>query len=324
MKLERALIALALLGFATAGWTQGWSPDRNVEIVIGFPPGGGFDKTARALKQLLDATKLVNSSITVVNKPGGGTSIAYTYVSQRPGDGHTVMIVGTALLTNHIMGKSPLNYTDFTPIASLFNDYVAFSVNTASPIKNGTDLIERLKQDPKSVVAGTAVIGAGSHLAVALLLKALGRNAKDLKAVAFKGGSDALISLLGGHIDLVATSTGATAPHLVAGRLRVVAVAAPTRLGGAFAGVPTWKEQGMELVFGLPRNIMGPKGMASTRSAYWEDALRKVTETAEWKADLEKHLWSDNFVTGAQFRKDLDREYANFQSVLTDLGLAKR
>jgi len=324
MRLERTLVALALIGFAAIGWTQGWSPQRNVEILVGFAPGGGVDRTARAVERILVANKLVKSTITVVNKPGGGTSIAYTYVSQRPGDGHTLMVFGLPLLTNHIMGSSPLKHTDFTPIASLFNEYFVYAVNAASPIKTGKELVERLKKDPKSVTIGVGAIGAASHLGPALLHKAIGGNARDLKVVAFKGGAEAIINLLGGRIDLVSTSSSVAAPHVAAGRMRVVAVAAPKRLGSDFAGVPTWKEQGVDLVFGPWRAIMGPKGMPTAQTAYWETALRKVTETAEWKADLEKNFWFDDFVTGAQFRKDLDKDYANMKAVLTELGLAKQ
>lgn len=324
MRLERALIALAMLGFAATGWTQGWSPKRNVEIVVGLAPGGSVDKTARTLERLLVTNKLVNSTITVVNKPGGGSNIAYTYVSQRPGDGLTLMISGPVLFANHIMGSSPLNHTDFTPIASLINEYIAFSVNAASPIRTGRGLVERLKKDPKSVTIGFGSIGGPTHIAAGLLMKAVGGNARDLKVVAFKGGAEAITNLLGGHIDLTTNPAGTAAPHVAAGRMRVVGVTAPTRLSGALANVPTWKEQGVDLVFGNWRAIMGPKGMSTAQSAFWENALRKVTETAEWKADLEKNFWSDDFVTGAQFRKDLDKDYAEIKAVLTDLGLARQ
>lgn len=324
MRLERTLIALALLGFAATGWTQGWSPQRNVEIVVGFAPGGGVDRTARTVERILLANKLVKSSITVVNKPGGGTSIAYIYLSLRPADGHTLMVFGLPLLTNHIMGSSPLNHTDFTPIASLFNEHYVYAVNAASPIKTGKELVERLKKDPKSVTIGVGAIGAASYLGPALLHKVIGGSARDLKVVAFKGGAEAITNLLGGRIDLVSTSSSVAAPHVAAGNMRIVAVAAPRRLGNEFAGIPTWKEQGVNLVFGPWRAIMGPKGMPTAQTTYWENALRKVTETAEWKTDLEKNFWVDNFVTGAQFRNDLDKDYANMKSVLVDLGLARQ
>ena len=324
MRLERTLIALALLGFAATGWTQGWSPQRNVEIVVGFPPGGGFDKTARALERILIANKLLNSPVTVVNKPGGGQNIAYTYASQRPPDGHTLMVGAPALLTNHIRGSSPLNYTDFTPIASLFNEYIVFAVNAASPIKSGKDLVERLKKDPKSVTIGFASIGTASHIAAGLLNKAIGGNAGDLKVVAFKGSADAITNLLGGHIDLVTIPASNASVYVAAGTMQLVGVAAPQRFGGALANMPTWREQGVDLTFGTWRAIIGPKGLAAAQTAYWENALRKVTETAEWKADLENNFWVDNFVTGAQLKKDLAKDYADAKAVLVDLGLVRQ
>ncbi len=325
MKYGRLLIALLLATASAHGWAQAWSPQKNVEIVVGSAPGGSNDKTARTVEQILVSNKLVSVPITVVNKPGGGGSIAFTYVNQRQGDPYTLMIGTTALLSNHITGRSKLSHTDFTPIASLFNDYVVFAVNANSPIKTGKDLIDRLKKDPQSVAIGFATaLGSHNHIAAGLLMKAIGGNARDLKAVAFKGSSEAITTLLGGHIDLVTTAAGNVAGHVAAGRLRVIAVAAPKRFGGVLANVPTWKEQGVDLVFGGWRAIMAPKGLTPAQVAYWENTLRKATETPDWKAGLEKNYWSDDFTTGEQFRKDLDKDYAAMKSVLVELGLAKQ
>ena len=71
------------------------------------------------------------------------------------------------------------------------------------------------------------------------------------------------------------------------------------------------------------RGIFGPKALTPAQVGFWENALRKATETPEWKADLEKNLWTDHFVTGAELRKDLEQEYAATKAVLTELGLAK-
>jgi putative tricarboxylic transport membrane protein len=101
-------------------------------------------------------------------------------------------------------------------------------------------------------------------------------------------------------------------------------VAAPQRLGGALAGVPTWREQGVDLVFGGWRAVMAPKGLSAAQVAYWEAVLRRATEFSEWKSDIERNYWSDDFVTGAQFRKDLDKEYADTKAVLVDLGMARQ
>jgi len=325
MKGISVLLSAALVAASTSALAQAWSPQRNVEIVVGSAPGGSNDKTARQVERILTGNKLVNATLTVVNKPGGGGNIAFTYVNQRPADGHTLLIGTTALLSNHIVGLSKISYRDFTPIASLFNDYVVFAVNADSPIKTGKDLVERLKKDPKSVATGFATtLGSHNHVAAGLLVKAFGGNPRELKAVAFKGSADAITALLGGHIDLVTTAAGNAAGHVAAGRMRVVGVAAPKRFGGVLADVPTWKEQGVELVFGGWRAIMGPKGLAPAQVAYWEGALRKATQVPEWKTDLERNYWSDDFVTSRQFRKDLDKDYADMKAVLVELGLAKQ
>lgn len=324
MKSERLLLVMLLTAVSTAGWTQSWSPQKNVEIVVGSAPGGSNDKTARQVEKILTGKQLVNSSLTVVNKPGGGSTIAFNYVNQHVGDAHYLMIGTTALLSNHIVGTSKLSYHDFTPIASLFNDYVVFAVNADSPIKTGKELAERLKKDPKSIAIGFATtLGSHNHIAAGRLMKAVGGNARDLKVIAYKGSADAITNLLGGHIDLVTTAAGNVSGHVAAGKLRVVGVSADRRFPGALADIPTWKEQGVDLVYGGWRAIMGPKGLSPAQVAYWETVLRKATEAPEWKTDLERNYWSDDFVPSAQFRKDLDKDYAAMKAVLTELGLAK-
>jgi putative tricarboxylic transport membrane protein len=322
MKLRRVMLVSALF-CASAAHAQDWSPQRNVEIVVGFVPGGGMDRTARSLDRILVTNNLVTSGVTVVNKPGGSSNVAYTYTSQRPADGHTLMIGGGTLLSNHITGASKLHYSDFTIIALLFNDYPVFSVNATSPMRTGKDVIQRLKADPKSVTTGFAAIGGGNHLSAVTLHKVIGNKLADLKGVSYKGAAEAITNLLGEHIELTATSAGSVMAHVAAGKLRVVAVAAPRRLGGALADVPTWKEQGADVVFGLWRLAIGPKGMSAAQTAFWESTLRKATQTAGWKADMEQNFWSDEFIPGDEFRKSLTQEYATTKAIFVDLGLAK-
>jgi len=323
--IKRSLVCLALSTLmGVCAHAQTWSPQKNVEIVVGSAPGGSNDKTGRTVEKILSEKKLVATTLTVNNRPGGGGNIMLTYVSQKAGDAHYLAVATPSLLTNHIVGQSTLNYTDFTPIASLFNDYIVFAVNPDSGIKNGRDLIERLKKDPKSISIGFATaLGSHNHIGAGLLMKAIGGDAKALKAIAFKGSAEAITALLGGHIDLVTTAAGNVDAQVAAGKLRIVGIAANNRFPGALANVPTWKEQGANVVFGGWRAIVGPRGMSAAQSAYWEGALRKVVETAEWKQDLDKNYWSDDFVTGEQFRKDMTTDYAAMKAVLVDLGLAK-
>lgn len=324
MRLVLLLMGTAALCTSIASQGQGWAPQKNVEIVVTSAPGGSNDKTARTVERILTSHKLVATSLSVVNKPGGGGRLAFAYVDQHAGDPHYLLIGTTGLLTGHIMGTNKMSYVDFTPIASLFNDYVVFTVNASSPIRTGNDLVERLKKDPKSMALGVVAVGSHNHVAVGLVLKAAGGNARDLKTVAFKGSAESITALLGGHIELVPTAGGNAYPHVASGKLRAVGVSAPQRFGGALAQVPTWREQGIDVVMGGWRALVGPRGLSAEQIAYWEGVLRKATATEEWKGDLEKNYWSDDFVTSAQFRKDLEKDYANMKSVMADLGLAKQ
>ncbi len=314
MKSFIAIFAAAVIAVPAAQAQQSWSPSRNVEIVVGSAPGGSNDKTARTVEKAIVEGKLIPTSLTVVNRPGGGSSIAFNYVNQKKGDPHTLLIGTTALLTNHIVGTSPLSYMDFTPVASLFNDYVVFAVNANSPIKTGKDLIAKLKENPQSVSIGFATtLGSHNHIAAGLLAKSIGVNARNLKAIAFKGSAEAITQVLGGHIDMVTTAAGNVAGHVAEGRLRVIGVSAEKRFPGAFAQVPTWKEQGANLVYGGWRAIMAPKDITPAQIAYWEGVLRKVASNPDWKADLEKN-----------YSKDIAKDYNDIKAVLVDIGLAKQ
>ena len=325
MKLERILIGVALLCSGVTGWAQGWSPQKNVEIIATSVPGGSQDKTARTIERVLLAHKLVTSTLTVVNKSGGGGNIAFTYVFQRAGDPHYLVIAGTGLLSNHILGASKITYTDLTPIASLANDYIVIAVNADSPLKTGKDLAERLRKDPQSLSIGFAnAFGSTRHISTAILMRTLGGNPRDLKTVVFKGSAEAIVALLGGHIDVVSTGATNATVHVASGKMRIIGVGAPQRFGGTLAGAPTWKEQGVDFVSGTSRGIAAPKDLSAAQVAFWEETLRKVTATDEWKTELERNYWFNDFMPSAQFRKELEKEYAATKAVLVELGLAKQ
>ena len=320
------ICAYLWLGFCLQQRTrsQTWQPSKNIEIVVPSAPGGSNDKTARSIERVIQDKRLLNATLTVVNKPGGGNAMTMNYLNLHMGDAHYLMIGTPTILTNHIIGASPLNYTDFTPVASLFNEYIVFAVKTDSAIKTGRDLAERLKKDPKSVSIGFATaLGSHNHIAAGLLAKAIGGDVRALKVVAFKGSSEAIAALLGGHIDLVTTAAGNVADQVEAGKLRIVGVAANQRLPAPYAGVPTWKEQGVNVVFGGWRSIMGPKNMTAAQIAYWEKVLTQVVAQPEWKSDLERNYLTDDFAVGERFRAELKQDYASMKAVLVELGLAK-
>jgi putative tricarboxylic transport membrane protein len=323
MRIANALVVLALLGSGCAH-AQAWSPQKNVELIVPVAPGGTIDKLARAIERTFVAGKLVPTNLTLVHRAGGGNQIAYAYVTQHAGDPHYLLVGTSTLITAHAMGTSKLSYADFTPIASIFNDFVVLAVNTASPLKTGKDVIAKMKAEPQTVSLGfSGAAGNHHHIIAGLFMKSIGASPRDLKTVLFKGSSEAITSILGGHIDVVSTGAGNAAPHMAAGKLRILGVSSKQRLPGQMADVPTWGEQGVDLVYGSWRSIVGPKGLRPDEIAFWENALRKVVESADWKAELERNYWADFFMTGAELRSTIDREYKAMKGALIDLGLAK-
>jgi len=112
-------------------------------------------------------------------------------------------------------------------------------------------------------------------------------------------------------------------PHVAWGRLRVLAVSSARRLGGSFAAVPTWKEQGADSVFSSARGVIGPKGLSAAQVSYWENVLARVVESDDWKKDLANNYWEGQFLTSADTRKLLKVQYDEYKSVLIDVGLAR-
>ena len=316
--------ALAMnAGGAHAAVAQ-WKPDKNVEIIVGTSPGGGQDKTGRTLHRILVEKHLIDVPVTVVNKPGGGGALAWAYLNQHGGDGHYLEIGTTTLLTNQIIGRSVLVYNDVTPVAMLLSESVTFSVREDSALRSGRDLLERLRKDAGSVsVSIGSSVGGPNHIALALLAKAVGGDVRKLKTVVFQGGGDAIVALLGGHVDLIASAANNVVPHIAAGKLRVIGITAPARGGGALAAVPTWKEQGIDVHISNWRMMAGPKGMTAAQVAYWEDVFARLTRTDEWKRDLERNVFEGNYMNSADTRTYIKMQYDQFRNALTEVGLAK-
>ena len=321
--LRHAFAVCAVVAGLPAAYAAGWSPERNVEIIVPTGPGGGNDRTARIIHAVIQRNNLVNVPLNVVNKPGGGGAIAFTYLNQQAGEGRYVSVIPVTLLTNHITGKNSFTYTDFTPIAQLYSEYISFAVSADSPLKDGRDLVARLRKDPGSVSFGFASsAGNQNHITIALVAKAAGVNVKQLKTVVFGSGGQAATAMLGGHVDVASSGASGQLGHQKAGRARIIAVAAPQRIGGPLADVPTWKELGHDVVFSSWRSMIGPKGMTPDQVAYWDGVVRKMIATDDWKKDLERNLWVSNYLNSADSKKFLDAQYAEIRTILTELGLA--
>jgi len=322
--IANTILAALLCAAAAAHAQPAWKPEKSVEIIIGTSPGGPQDRLGRTLQKVLQESRLVEVPVSVENKPGGGGAVALAALAQRSG-GSTLMINAPTMLNNQITGKSPLPYTDFTALAILGIEYECVAVRADSPLKSAKELVDRLKKDPSalSVSIGTSLGNAG-HLAYALAMKAAGVDIKKLKTVAFNSAGDGITALLGGHIDLASTPPSAVLQHVQAGKLRVLALTAPTRAHGELANVPTWKELGVNSTHEVWRGLIGTRGMTRAQIAYWDDVLGRLVKTDAWKKELELTQIENVYRNSAETVKYLKAEYDESRVILTDLGLAKQ
>jgi len=319
------VMAMAVLAAPVSAATQSsWKPERSVEIVVTSAPGSGGDVTGRFVQRILQERRLVETPVTVANKPGGGGAIAYHYLNQHKGNGHFIVIAGKNLLTGHILGRVPYTYSDVTPLAILFEEYICVAVRADSAIRSGRDLIERMKKDPTSLSFGIAsALGNPNQQSVAMPLKEAGVELRKIRNVVFNSGGIAMTALLGGHVDVVPGSVGLMLRHLQTGEVRVIAVAAPRRFAGALASAPTWNEQGANTVVSNWRGVVGPGGMSREQIAYWDDALRALVRADEWKKELERNNWNDEYKASVEAGKAMQADYVESKRFLTDLELVK-
>jgi putative tricarboxylic transport membrane protein len=197
-------------------------------------------------------------------------------------------------------------------------------VRAESPIRNARDLIERIRKDPSAVSASISTsAGNHNHIAIGLVMKAAGIDLKRLKVVVFKASGESVTAVLGGHVDFLATTASNLVPFATDGKMRVIALASPSRLGGELANVPTWRELGIQAIGNNWRGVAGPKGMTAAQVAYWEGVLSQLVATDEWKRDIEKNLWVGNYMRSSDAGAEYKRQYAELKDVLSDLGLAK-
>lgn len=304
---------------------QGWNPQRNVELIVPASAGGSLDTTGRTVHRIWEDSRLLPVSSTVSNRAGGGHAVAYNYLNQRAGDPHYLSITSSTLLTSHINGRIALTYSDFTPLAVLLTEYIAFAVRADSPIKSGKDLIETLRRSPESLsLALSSAAGGTHHISFGLPLQSGGVDTSKLKFVAFNSSGEAVTALLGGHVDVVSAGTVNVAPHVESGKLRVLAVTSAKRLAGPLAVAPPWPELGYKGVFENWRGVIGAKGITPEQIGFWENVFRRVTSSDEFRNYAEQNQWGSNFKGADESRKFMAEQYNELKDVMTYLGLVRK
>src|SRR4051812_23765447 len=289
------------------------------KMMIPANPGGGWDTTGRALgKAMIDAK--VADSVTYDNKGGAAGALGLAqFVNGAKGDPHSLMVMGAVMLGGIITGKPPVNLSQATPLVRLTSEYNVFVLPANSPLKSMKDVVEQLKKDPGSVKWGGGSRGSTEHIAAAMLAREVGVDPAKINYVAFRGGGEAIAAILGGNVTVGGSGYSEFAEYITTGKMKAIAVTSETRLKGI--DVPTMKEQGYNVVIGNWRGVYGAAGITPAQRKDLIDLLVKATKTKSWQEALEKNNWTPALLTGADFEKFVDDEFASLRAVMHKSGM---
>lgn len=259
MNIRRQLLvmAAALPLATTAAFAQASYPSKPVKIVVPFPAGGTSDVLARLIGVKLSES--LGQPVLVENRAGSGGNIGADLVAKSPADGHTLLLmdVGNLAIAPSLY-KLPFNVlNDFAPVAMVAYSPHLLVTSTKVPANTVAELVAYAKgKDVRLSYAAAAGMGSATHLAGVMFAR---RNGIDWNYVPYKGGSQAMTDLLGGHIDVTFNGMVATYPHVKAGKIKLIALSSAKR-NGVLPNVPTVAESLPGFLTGSWQGLLAPAG----------------------------------------------------------------
>ena len=230
-------------------------PERPIRLLVGFPPGGGADFTARLVGTELGLR--FNQQVVVDNRPGANGNIAAQIAASAPADGYTLLLIPFNFALSPVVTRNlPFNpATDFAAISLVASSPMVLSANAALPVRSVADLVALARERPKTINFGSGGAGSTSHVA-AELLSALARV--ELVHVPYRGAAPALSATIAGEVPIYFGSLPATLPHGRSGRLRLLGVTTARRAKVA-PDLPTLQEGGVPgYEFSTWYGVVGP------------------------------------------------------------------
>ncbi|MDI6809558.1 MAG: tripartite tricarboxylate transporter substrate binding protein [Candidatus Eisenbacteria bacterium] len=262
-------------------------PEKTIEFVVHAPAGGGSDLFSRTLASILEKEGLVKQKIQVVNREGGGGTIALNYLHDRAGDPYVIKQFTAGPLSTLLRGTSKMKLEDITFINVLCMEPNLAFTRFESPFNDMKSVIEYAKKNPEKVSVAYGGVGGSEHICSHRVVKATGAQ---LNLVGFGGGGPAAVAILGGHVDLGFGNASEQMGQIEAKKVKALGTMTAQRIP-FLPDVPTMKEQGINAVFDQPRGFWAPKNFPDYALKFWEEIFFKLTKTKAYQ-DYLKSLYS--------------------------------
>lgn len=310
------LVVMLVFGFNSTIYPQDKGyPNEPISILVPYEAGGGVDLFFRLFSEEL--TKTWKVPVNIINKVGGGGSVAGSEVANAKKDGYTFLgtMTGQLAVMTVANPKGPVNLLrDFDPVAINYG-YVAdvMVTRSESKFKALEDVVVYSREKPKELILGTGNVGTNIYLEA----KMLNRLAKiDITILPLGGTAVVITQLLGGHVDLGNSSDVAVGPYVAAGKIRVLV--STVIKSSIFPNVPTYAEKGYPEIDLVPSiGLFGPKGLPSAITKTWDNAIVMIRKKPEFVASVNKLGYSVELLwVGSEklinFSKEEVKRYSRF------------
>jgi putative tricarboxylic transport membrane protein len=314
-----AVISMVCLGFVIGGSVALGAayPDRPIQIVVPYAPGGSTDLLARTMGKV--APKHIPAPWMVVNKPGGSGMPGRLDVLKAKPDGYSVVFgygSGEDTVLPHLR-QLPLDaYKDFEPVCRVSVHTLALVAPASKPWQTVDELVKWAKAQG-SAIAAVGTKGGAADITMTAFAKAAGINVTNVPGV---GGADAATSLAGGHVDFGVLHPSELLPHYKAGRLRLYAVAYEER--DPTLPAPTLKELGYNAATaGSVKGMAVAKGTPKEIVTYLEDKCKAITEDAEFRQTMKEIGQPVMFMPGQEYLIWLKKVHEQYGQLIKTLGI---
>lgn len=280
-----------------------------ITLLVPGGAGGGWDLTARAMKESLEAEGLASARIELSPGPGGAVGLAQLLTGHR-GDDATLLVGGLVMLSAGASQHMTISLLDATPIARLTGDYPVVVVPKSSPYRTLDELMKAIKQDTAAFPWAGGSSGSVYERLAGDLYEAAGLSRSSLNYVPHSSGRDVSESLLSGRARVGLSETAEIDPYVSRGELRPLAVAAPVRV--ARLDAPTLKEAGYEVVAVNWRGVFAGPGLNKAGQSRLEVLMERMAATSTWKRAVERRRWTDWYLSGEPYRDFIEAEQSRW------------
>jgi putative tricarboxylic transport membrane protein len=317
------VLASVLIAGAPCVAQAAWEPTKPIEFVIPAGTGGGADQMARLIAGLAEKHKLSPRPIIAVNKSGGAGAEGFLHVKGKKGDAHTIVITLSNLFTTPLHTGIPISWKDLTPVARIALDEFILWVNAETPYKTAREYLAAVKEKNGTMKMGGTGSAQEDQIITIQIEQALGVK---FIYVPFKGGGEVCVNLVGKHVDSTVNNPIECVSHWKAGRVRPLAVFDSARIPvPEWKDIPTVKEAlTTDITYLMLRGIFGPPDMPAEAVAWYQDLLKKVTETPEFKDYMQQGALRPAWLIGSEFNTWLGREDQVHRDLMTKGGLLKK